>query len=75
MCNRLSESHASAGESEGHDATGDSLEESCSSWLSEKIRQCGEIVGVTVHNCERGWDSIVQFAQEEDSLHRAGAHA
>lgn len=35
---RLSESHALAGGSEGHVAIGDSLVESCSSWLSEKIR-------------------------------------
>lgn len=48
-----------------------SVEESCISWLSVKIRQCGEIVGVTVHNCEMGWDSVLQYAQEGKPCHRA----
>lgn len=66
--------HALAGGSEGYCAVEDSVEESRNSWLSEKIRQCGEIVGATVHNCERGWGSLVQVAQENDSHYRSVAN-
>lgn len=48
--NRLPGSHIRASGSDRHCSIGDSFEEYRNSWLSEKIRQCGEIVGVTVNN-------------------------
>lgn len=30
-------------------------------------------MGVTVHNCERGWDSLIHFAQERESQNIAPA--
>lgn len=31
-------------------------------WLSQKIRQCGEVVGITVDNNKAGWESLLAFA-------------
>lgn len=36
------------------------------SWLSEKIKQCGEVLGVTVCDCVGGWNSVIHFAQERE---------
>lgn len=55
-----------AGGSDGFWSRGDYFEEPRTSWVSEKIKQCGKIVGATVNNCERGRDSLVQFASERD---------
>lgn len=30
--------------------------------LSQKIRQCGEVVGITVDNNKAGWESLLAFA-------------
>lgn len=32
-------------------------------WISHKMVHCGQIVGISVENRERGWDSLVAFAQ------------
>lgn len=35
-------------------------------WLPRKIRQCGEVIRVTVRSCDKGWDNVVDFVQERD---------
>lgn len=42
-----------------------------SSWLPSKIKQCGEVVGVTLNECEGGWDGVIRFAEEKDRQNRA----
>ena len=35
-------------------------------WLSQKVRQCGEVVGITVDNNKGGWESLLAFAHDRD---------
>ena len=34
-----------------------------SDWLPEKLRLCGEVVGLSVSNCDKGWESLIEFAE------------
>lgn len=43
------------------------------SWLSTKIKQCGEIVRVSVCDCEGGWASVIQFTQQRERQNREDA--
>lgn len=43
-----------------------SWEDQQKSWLSTKIRQCGEVVNIFVNESEWGWDSLVEFAKERE---------
>lgn len=47
------------------------LEDQQNLWLSSKISQCGEIIGISVNDSERGWHSFVEFAQERECQNRA----
>lgn len=33
-------------------------------WISQKIRQCGQVVGISMENCNGGWHSLVAFGKE-----------
>lgn len=34
-----------------------------SNWLSEKLKLCGEVVGFSVNSCDKGWESLIEFAE------------
>ncbi|XXG77118.1 hypothetical protein AAC387_Pa08g1342 [Persea americana] len=43
------------------------LSGSPNSWLHQKIRACGEAIGISVDNSKEGWDSLITFAKDRDS--------
>lgn len=49
---------------------GQSLEVEQNQWLAQKILQCGEIVGVSVDNCEGGCGSLVAFSHDREYQNR-----
>lgn len=56
------------------DSLGSSDEENCeihnNSWLPRKIKQGREVVGVTISECEGGWDGVIHLAQDRDCQNR-----
>ncbi|XXG73354.1 hypothetical protein AAC387_Pa07g2286 [Persea americana] len=35
-------------------------------WLPQKIRACGEAIGISVDSSKRGWESLIAFAKDRD---------
>lgn len=35
-------------------------------WLSEYIRQCGEVVDISVNNNNGGWNNLLAFAHDRE---------
>ncbi|XXG77015.1 hypothetical protein AAC387_Pa08g1253 [Persea americana] len=44
--------------------------QSQNTWLSQKIRQCGEVVGISFDNNQSGWQSLFAFAHGRDKSNR-----
>lgn len=49
-----------------------------SKWLPAKLKLCGEVVGLSVSKCDKGWESLFEFAEfcqklnkEFSSLHNS----
>eukprot|EP00268_Persea_americana_P038701 TRINITY_DN38314_c1_g1_i1.p2 TRINITY_DN38314_c1_g1~~TRINITY_DN38314_c1_g1_i1.p2 ORF type:complete len:108 (+),score=16.94 TRINITY_DN38314_c1_g1_i1:87-410(+) len=40
-------------------------------WLNSKMVSCGKAVGISVRNGEKGWDNLIQFAQQREASHNA----
>lgn len=36
---------------------------SSSKWLPEELKICGELVGLSVSKCEKGWENLIQFGE------------
>lgn len=45
--------------------------ESSNKWQCQKMRQCGEAVGLTVDGCKGGWDSLLAYAYTREDENRA----
>lgn len=40
------------------------------SWLTEKIRECGELVGISANKKKGGWDSLIAFVHNRELENR-----
>lgn len=36
---------------------------SSSKWLPEELKICGEVVGLAISKCEKGWENLIQFGE------------